>query len=71
MAAQWGTGPRKILFVPLEQRDAVDRLLGSRAILLEETSGKALVTDRPLDQNLPTPNLSTPKSPKDETARSE
>jgi len=35
LAAQWGTGPRKILFVPLEQRDAVDRLLGSRAILLE------------------------------------
>jgi hypothetical protein len=66
LAAQWGTGPRKILFVPLEQRDAVDHLLGPRAILLEETSGKALVTDRPLDRNLP-----TPKSPKDETPRSE
>jgi 4-amino-4-deoxy-L-arabinose transferase-like glycosyltransferase len=49
LVAQWGTGPRKLLFVPLEKRDAADRLLGSRAILLQETSGKALVTDRPLD----------------------
>jgi 4-amino-4-deoxy-L-arabinose transferase-like glycosyltransferase len=48
LVAQWGTGPRKILYVPLEKRDEVDRLLGPRAILLEETSGKALVTDRPL-----------------------
>jgi len=50
LLAQWGRGPRKLLFVPLEQRDAVDRLLGSRQILLEETSGKALVTDRPLNK---------------------
>jgi 4-amino-4-deoxy-L-arabinose transferase-like glycosyltransferase len=49
LSAQWGTGSRKLLFVPLERRDDVDRLLGSRAILVEETSGKALVTDRPLD----------------------
>jgi 4-amino-4-deoxy-L-arabinose transferase-like glycosyltransferase len=49
LLAQWGTGPRKILFVPLERRDEVDRLLGPRAILLQETSGKALLTDRPLD----------------------
>jgi 4-amino-4-deoxy-L-arabinose transferase-like glycosyltransferase len=48
LLAQWGTGPRKILFVPLERRDEVDRLLGPRAILLKETSGKALLTDRPL-----------------------
>jgi 4-amino-4-deoxy-L-arabinose transferase-like glycosyltransferase len=47
--AQWGTGDRKLLFVPLERRDEVDRLLGTRAILLQETAGKALVTDRPLD----------------------
>ena len=46
----WGTGERKILFVPLEKRDEVDQLLGARKILLEETSGKALFTDRPLDQ---------------------
>jgi 4-amino-4-deoxy-L-arabinose transferase-like glycosyltransferase len=46
----WGTGERKILFVPLERRDVVDRLLGDRKILLEETSGKALFTDRPLDR---------------------
>jgi len=48
LLAQWGAGPRKILFVPLEQRDAVTHLLGSRQIVLAETSGKALITDRPL-----------------------
>ena len=61
LLAQWGTGPRKLLFVTLERRDEVDRLLGPRAILLKETSGKALLTDRPLD----------PTSQKDETRRSE
>jgi 4-amino-4-deoxy-L-arabinose transferase-like glycosyltransferase len=45
----WGTGQRKILFVPLEKRDAVDQLLGNHKVMLEETSGKALFTDRPLD----------------------
>ncbi len=51
----WGTGKRKILFVPLEKRDDVDRLLGKNKILLEETSGKALFTDRPLDTSAPNP----------------
>lgn len=46
----WGTGQRKILFVPLEKRDEIDRLLGENKVLLAETSGKALFTDRPLDQ---------------------
>jgi hypothetical protein len=50
LLAQWGTGPRKLLFVPLERRDDVDRLLGPRQVVLEETSGKALITDRPLDK---------------------
>jgi 4-amino-4-deoxy-L-arabinose transferase-like glycosyltransferase len=45
----WGQGERKLLFVPLEKRDAVDQLLGNRKILLFESSGKALFTDRPLD----------------------
>jgi uncharacterized membrane protein YqjE len=45
----WGTGNRKLLFIPAEKRDEVDHLLGARQILLEETSGKALITDRPLD----------------------
>jgi 4-amino-4-deoxy-L-arabinose transferase-like glycosyltransferase len=45
----WGGGPRKILFVPLEKRDEVDSLLGNHKVLLAETSGKALFTDRPLD----------------------
>ena len=48
LLAQWGHGPRKLLFVPLEQRDAVDQLLGNRQIILQQTSGKALITDRPL-----------------------
>jgi 4-amino-4-deoxy-L-arabinose transferase-like glycosyltransferase len=45
----WGTGPRKILFVPLERRNVVDSILGNNKILIHETSGKALFTDRPLD----------------------
>jgi 4-amino-4-deoxy-L-arabinose transferase-like glycosyltransferase len=48
LLAQWGSGPRKILFVPLERRDEVDHLLGPHQIVLAETSGKALITDRPL-----------------------
>ena len=50
LARAWGTGPRKLLFVPLERRDDFDRLhLNARAILLQETSGKVLYTDRPLE----------------------
>jgi 4-amino-4-deoxy-L-arabinose transferase-like glycosyltransferase len=45
----WGKGERKILFVPIDKRDEVDRLLGDDKILLKESSGKALYTDRPLD----------------------
>jgi 4-amino-4-deoxy-L-arabinose transferase-like glycosyltransferase len=52
LAAQWASGPRKILFVPLERRDDVDRLLGTRQIVLAETAGKALLTDRPLNSAL-------------------
>jgi 4-amino-4-deoxy-L-arabinose transferase-like glycosyltransferase len=45
----WGKGERKVLFVPLEKRDEVDRLLKGRPqVLLDERSGKALITDRPL-----------------------
>jgi len=36
------------LFVPINKRDEVDRLLGTRQIPLAESSGKALITDRPL-----------------------
>jgi 4-amino-4-deoxy-L-arabinose transferase-like glycosyltransferase len=57
LAAQWGSGPRKILFVPQEltsaQRSAVTRIVGSHPILLQESSDKTLLTDRPLD---PPPN---------------
>ncbi len=48
LRAMWGTGPRKLLFVPEEHRGEVDRLLGDHQILLDESAGKALVTDRPL-----------------------
>ena len=44
----WGKGVRKVLFVPLEQRDAVDAVLGRQQITLMELSGKVLLTDRPL-----------------------
>jgi 4-amino-4-deoxy-L-arabinose transferase-like glycosyltransferase len=50
LLATWGTGERKLLFVPIDQRDTVDHLLGNRKILLFESSGKALFTDRQLDK---------------------
>ncbi len=58
LLSQWGKGRTKLLFVPLERRDAFDRLgLGDRAILLQETSGKSLFTDRPLLR--PSENMSS------------
>lgn len=68
LLAQWGTGPRKLLFVPLERRDEVDHLLGPRQVLLEETSGKALLTDRPLYVDSARP-LETNLNPQKEQAR--
>ena len=50
LLATWGTGERKLLFVPIDERDTVDHLLGNRKILLYESSGKALFTDRQLDK---------------------
>ncbi len=51
LCAAWARGDRKILFVPLEKRDEVDVLLHGRPeIILQEMSGKALITDRPLDR---------------------
>ena len=61
LLARWGSGPRKLLFVPIERRDDADRLLGTRAILIQETAGKVLLTDRPLDRPLPPSIDSTPK----------
>jgi 4-amino-4-deoxy-L-arabinose transferase-like glycosyltransferase len=53
LATQWGSGPRKILFVPQEltsaQRSTVTHIVGSHPILLQESSDKTLLTDRPLD----------------------
>jgi 4-amino-4-deoxy-L-arabinose transferase-like glycosyltransferase len=50
LLSTWGKGERKILFVPIEKRDEVDHLLGNGKILLKESSGKALYTDRSLDE---------------------
>ena len=50
LLAVWGKGERKILFVPIDKRDDADRLLGNNKVLLKESSGKALYTDRPLDK---------------------
>jgi 4-amino-4-deoxy-L-arabinose transferase-like glycosyltransferase len=44
----WGKQTRKILFVPLEKRAEVDQLLGPNQIVLDQSSGKSLLTDRPL-----------------------
>jgi 4-amino-4-deoxy-L-arabinose transferase-like glycosyltransferase len=49
LLSTWGKGQRKLLFVPLEKHDIVEKLLGDHKILIEETSGKALFTDRPLE----------------------
>ena len=49
LANTWGKGDRKILFVPIDKRDEVDRLLGNNKLLLKESSGKTLYTDRPLN----------------------
>ncbi len=58
LLAEWGKGERKILFVPLEKRDDANQLLhNTPTVLLEETSGKALYTDRPLDRE---PSQQTP-----------
>ncbi len=52
LLAGWGTSSRKLLFVPLERRDNLDRVLpANRQFILAETSGKALMTDRPLDMH--------------------
>jgi 4-amino-4-deoxy-L-arabinose transferase-like glycosyltransferase len=50
LLSAWGKGERKILFVPIGKRDEVDHLLGGNKVLLKESSGKALYTDRTLDQ---------------------
>ncbi len=46
----WGKGERKILFVPIDKRNEVDRLLSDHKVLLKESSGKALYTDRPIEK---------------------
>ncbi len=48
LLAGWGSGPRKVLFVPEEKRAVVDGLLGNREVVIDRVSGKVLITDRPL-----------------------
>ncbi|MCU1253157.1 MAG: glycosyl transferase family 39, partial [Edaphobacter sp.] len=52
LLSTWGKGNRKILFVPIEKSDEVDHLLGNNKLLLKESSGKSLYTDRPLDNQI-------------------
>jgi hypothetical protein len=61
LLAQWGTGERKLLFVPPHLRREVERLLGARQIVLVETSGKVLITDRPLGDDTSQPLLTPSK----------
>jgi hypothetical protein len=49
---QWGRGPRKILFIPIERRKDANSLLGTRQFVLEDEGNKELITDRPLDTPL-------------------
>jgi hypothetical protein len=49
LLAGWGSGTRKIVFVPLESRAEFESLLGRNQIVIAESSGKALFTDRPLE----------------------
>jgi hypothetical protein len=49
LRATWGRGERKILFVPLERSAEALQFLGARPSILLESSGKLLLTDRPLD----------------------
>jgi len=51
MLAGWGTGPRKLAFVPLETRAQFEALLGRYQVVVAESSGKELVTDRPLESS--------------------
>jgi len=46
---QWGRGPRKILFIPIERRRDADAALGSRQFVVEDEGNKELITDRPLE----------------------
>jgi len=48
LLAGWGKAPRKIVFVPLEARAEFESVLGRNQIVIAESSGKALFTDRPL-----------------------
>lgn len=50
LISTWGKGPRKVLFVPQEKREVVDRLLDTHEFVLAELSGKALITDRPFER---------------------
>jgi 4-amino-4-deoxy-L-arabinose transferase-like glycosyltransferase len=55
LRASWGHGPRRIVFVPIETRAKFDALNLAPRYTLAETSGKILVTDRPLTAAAPEP----------------
>jgi len=49
LLAHWGSGPRKILFIPIERRKDADTLLGPHQFLIQDEGNKELITDRPLE----------------------
>jgi hypothetical protein len=44
----WGGGQRKWMVVPGDKDDHVEKLLGDRAVLVQDLADKSLYTDRPL-----------------------
>jgi hypothetical protein len=49
LLAAWGNGPRKLLFIPAEQRDDAARLLsGHPQFPIMESGNKLLISDRPV-----------------------
>jgi 4-amino-4-deoxy-L-arabinose transferase-like glycosyltransferase len=48
LAAMWGNGPRKFLFVPDDHHEHVEALLAGRLYKLQELSLNTLYTDRPI-----------------------
>jgi hypothetical protein len=46
LAAGWGNGARKFLVVQPEQADKIEKMLGGRARVIADSSGKTLLSNR-------------------------
>jgi 4-amino-4-deoxy-L-arabinose transferase-like glycosyltransferase len=49
LLAAWGSGPRKLVFVPVEARLQFEALLGRGQVVVLQQGGKTLYTDRALE----------------------